>query len=166
MTQTPGTPKPATDQNSPESVYRALVRLLESQTALYGQLDALSERQRAVIEDDDADRLLSILGERQTIVDRIAMTNRDLEPVRVAWERLLERVRPECRSDVARRLEGLSVLAGRIAQRDDEDRRKLESRRNAIAGELASMNTSRRAVSAYGRPAAPPASPRFQDRQA
>ncbi len=166
MTINPQNPKPPIDTSSPESVYRALIRMLETQTSLYGQLDALSERQRSVIEEDDADRLLSVLGERQTIVDRISMTNRDIEPIRLAWERLLERVRPECRSDVARRLEGLSVLAGRIARRDDEDRQKLESRRNAIATELAGMNTGRRAVSAYGKPAGPTSSARFQDHQA
>lgn len=166
MTGISGTPRSAVDQDSPESVYRALVRLLESQTSLYGQLDALSDRQRAIIEEDDADRLLSVLGERQTIVDRIAMTNRDLEPVRSVWERILERVRSDWRADVAKRLDGLSVLAGRIARRDDEDRQKLAARRNAIAGELASMTTTKRAVSAYGQASPDSRAARFQDRQA
>lgn len=166
MTGTFSTNKPPIDRDSPESIYRALVRLLESQTSLYGQLDALSERQRAVIEEDDPDRLLAVLADRQTIVDRIAMTNRDMEPVRTAWERSLERVRPDWRADVARRLEGLSVLAGRIARRDDEDRQRLETRRNAVAGELAAMTNTRRAVNAYGKPPTPGTTPRYQDRQA
>lgn len=166
MTGTQGTTKGAIDRDSPESVYRALVRLLETQTSLYGQLDALSDRQRTIIDEDDADRLLAVLGERQTIVDRIAMTNRDVEPVRAAWERLLERVRSDWRADIARRLEGLSVLAGRIARRDDEDRQRLASKRDAIASELASLATGKKAASAYGRPAPGGAAPRYQDRQA
>ena len=44
---------------------------LTLQLDLYRRLDALSRRQGVLIEDDDTDGLLTVLGERQVVVDRI-----------------------------------------------------------------------------------------------
>lgn len=86
-----------------------------------------------------------------------------LEPYRPRWAALLASLPEAERDRVNRRLDALSELAGRIAERDETDRRRLEQRRDAVASELKNIDRGRGAVAAYG-PGTPSA--RFQDREA
>lgn len=137
--------------------------LLTLQHDLFGRLDDLSRRQAAFIRSDDTDRLLSLLGERQNLIDRIAQTNQQLEPYKARWELMLGEMPLGNRDRVRQKLDAVAVLAGAIAQRDDADRRELQQRRDATASELAKVSRARGAVAAYGGAAA---GARFQDREA
>jgi hypothetical protein len=138
--------------------------LLLCQEELFGRLDALSRRQATLIQADDTDHLLHLLGERQVIIDQIAQTNATLEPFRVRWDAFLQELPQINRDRVKTRLEAVATLAGAIAQRDEIDRRELQSRRDAMANELTKVASGRGAVAAYGSRAT--GSPRFQDREA
>lgn len=148
----------------PGTIYHALVRVLEAQSALFGQLDALSQRQALIIAEDDPERLLEILAERQRVIDRIEGARRELEPVRVQWEAQLARMDPAWRKDVGARVDALARLAEGVAKRDDEDRKTLMQRREDVARELAAVTAGGRAAAAYGPRGDGGA--RFQDREA
>lgn len=148
----------------PEHGGMCVETLLTRQQELFGRLDALSQRQGALIQSDETDRLLRLLTERQDIIDEIAKTNSELEPYRGRWDAFLGELPAASRDRVKVRLDAVAHLAGTIAQRDEADRRELQSRRDAMVTELSKVATGRGAMAAYGPAAADGA--RFQDREA
>jgi hypothetical protein len=138
--------------------------LLARQLELFAGLDALSERQSELIAGDEADGLLELLSERQRLIDGIAQANALLEPFRSRWSDVMESLGQAERDRVRRRLDELSGLTARIAQRDENDRQQLERRRDAVAAELAQVHRGRGALAAYGGKAEGGA--RFHDREA
>ena len=138
--------------------------LLQRQHELFSQLDTMSERQSSMVEAQDTDQLLTLLAERQGLIDRIAETSAHLEPYRASWDTLLARVDELGRVRIRKRLDALSEIAERIARRDEADRQLLEERRDAVAGEMMQINRGRGAMAAYQ--TGPGASPRMQDREA
>ena len=139
--------------------------LLDTQHELFDRLDALSQQQSAFIRADETDRLLHLLTERQRVIDQIAGTNARLEPYRGRWEAFMDELAPTNRERVRKRLDAVAKLADQIAQRDEVDRRELQTRRDAMAVELTKIDNGRGAVAAYGG-RRPMSSPRFQDREA
>jgi hypothetical protein len=137
--------------------------LLQRQQELFSQLDAMSQRQSALIEAQDTDQLLSVLAERQAVIERIAETSARLEPYRASWDAVMRGLDEPGRARVRRRIDVLSDLAERVAKRDEADRAMLEERRDAVAGEITQINRGRGAVAAYG---GKPQGPRMQDREA
>lgn len=141
---------------------RRLLELLDEQLMLYERLDELSRRQSELIEQEETDRLLSLLGERQDVIDRIEAVDASMRPFRDQWDRLVGPL-PESRRVVIReRLDRLTVLVGEIAGRDEADRRRLEQRRDAVGDELAGLSRGAGALSAYGG-GGQGRGPRFQD---
>jgi hypothetical protein len=137
--------------------------LLQRQQDLFSQLDAMSQRQSALIEAQDTDRLLAVLAERQSVIDRIAETSVRLEPYRASWDAVMKGLDEPGRARVRRRIDVLAELAERVAKRDEADRAMLETRRDAVAGEITQINRGRGAVAAYGQQQN---GPRMQDREA
>lgn len=139
--------------------------LLDAQHDLFDRLDALSQRQATLIRADETDRLLHLLGERQQVIDQIASTNAKLEPYRGRWEAFMDELPAISRERVRKRLDAVAKLADQIAQRDESDRKELQLRRDAIAGELTKVDNGRGAMAAYrARPMT--VAPKFQDREA
>lgn len=154
------TDAPDAAASRPARVAMALARQLD----LYHQLDALSLRQGILIEDDDTDGLLAVLGERQAVVDEITAIGAELEPIRQQWEPFLTGLPAPTRGQLTELVSELAALAGIVAARDEADRKRLEARRSAVGRELASVARGRSAVVAYGGKSN--AVPFFQDREA
>jgi len=141
-----------------------LERLLDEQRELYESLERLSQRQAELIERDEMEALLGVLQERQGVIDRLSQANEQFEPFRSRWSELMASAPAARRDEFQRCIAELSELAGRIAQRDEDDRRALESRRQSVAGELRSVAKGRGAVAAYGRGQSRSDHARYQDR--
>lgn len=137
---------------------------LSEQLGLLGQLDALGQRQSRLIDEDDPDRLLEVLAERQAVIDRMEGCARRLEPLQKRWDGVARWVDPTARDRIRQRLESIAGLIESIDRRDAHDRERLEERRRQIAAELAELERSRRATGAYLPP--PEAGPRFKDEEA
>lgn len=150
---------PADGKARPAWVADALVRQLE----FYQRLDTLSARQSELISDDNTDGLLAILGERQALIDRITEIGARLEPVRAAWEAFLLGLPGPTREQIGTLVDALGALAGRVAERDEADRRRLEERRAVVGAELTTIGRGRSALAAYG--GRPLRAPVFQDRE-
>lgn len=152
------------------AVFRQLVGQLDEHRRLYQQLEGLARRQSDHIESDDTDGLLAVLAERQAVIDLLDHAQRKLEPARRDWERASPEVSQDEREHVRLLLAEVMELAARVAARDEDDRRRLESRRDEIADEMVSLTRSRKAFAAYGAPGASGAASagpqaRFQDRE-
>jgi uncharacterized membrane protein YccC len=138
-------------------------RLLTRQIELCQELAALAERQRSCIDGDDPDSLLAVLSERQAVINRLRETAEEAAPLRERWS-AARFDDPETRATGVRELiNRLTDLMRQIAERDAEDRQRLNRARDALAGRLAGVARSRGALAAYG----PTGSrgPRFQDRE-
>ncbi len=145
-----------------ERLASRIVEALDRQLALFRRLDTLSRRQRDVVNAGDTDQLLGVLGERQEVIEQLERLGEQLRPVRRGWDSMLERLPTNRRAEVRERLDALAELAAAIASRDEADRRVLEERRGAIAGEVNTLGRARGAAGAYAAPE-PAATPRFQD---
>ena len=137
--------------------------VLNRQLELYGELDALCDRQRGLIEAGDADRLMCVLSERSRVVEEITDVVDRFRPFAETWAEVRGALGEGALRDVQRRLDAVASLAASIAERDEEDTRAIAEKRDAFADELAGLGRKRQAARAYG--GSRSAGPRFQDRE-
>lgn len=157
---TPPQPRPA-----PLPAFPAVERLLDGQARLYKELELLSARQGELIDAQKTDELLTLLGEREEILARIQTLNDAISPVRARWQEFLSSLDTAQRGRVGVLVDQITTLIEHIAQRDREDRQRMESTRDRVAEELAGLDRTRRAAGAYGARVNAPG-PLFQDREA
>lgn len=148
-----------TEKQPPHERLRALVR---EEISLLGQVDALSQRQAALIGQDDAEPLLALLAERQGIMERVAALAEEAATAREACEGGRRIPAAEWR-EIERSMAAVAELAERIATRDRADVGTLTLARDGIATEMTQVDKGRGAAAAYARPAA--RGPKYQDRQ-
>lgn len=132
------------------SMYQQLIEQLEEHRALCGVLDAISQRQGAIVEKGDAGAILALLAERERVIEELGRCNARIEPLRRVWDSIANGATQAQRDDVAGRIEALAGLIGAIAERDMADRVMLESRRDAVVTELRSLDMQKRAAGVYG----------------
>ncbi|HMN41212.1 MAG TPA: flagellar export chaperone FlgN [Phycisphaerales bacterium] len=138
-------------------------KLLDEQCELCVGLDSLSARQTQAVGIGDTDALLRILGQRQTIIDRVAEIGGALEPFRDRKDALLGRLGPAQREGIVQRVGKIAALVESVRARDDADRITLERMRSNVADELANLSRVKGAAAAYAAHGAG-AGARFQDR--
>lgn len=137
--------------------------LLTRQTELYGELDALCDRQRGLIEAGDAERLMGVLSERARVVQALVESGQRFAPFGASWGLIEQALTERELRDATRRLDAVAALAASIAARDEADGASIRAKRDELADQLSGLGQTKRAVSAYG--AGEPEGPRFQDRK-
>jgi len=142
-----------------------LVALVGEQIELYQKLDSLSLRQHVLIESDDTDGLLQVLGARQELIEHITDSAAKMAPYRARWDDHVRELKDNERKSLRKGLDDLSAMMACIAERDEVDRVAMEIRREKVKIQITGVKRGSAAVSAYGGVAAP-RSPRFQDREA
>lgn len=126
-----------------------LVELLEQQQALYRQLRILSDRQKVLVVQEDAEPLLTLLAERQRMVDGLVALNGRLAPFRKRWTEFYSGLDETCRKRAAELLEEVNGSLNAILQSDRKDTATLGARRQNVAQEMASLDAGSRAGAAY-----------------
>ena len=151
--------------DNPELWLPRLRRILDDQIGLYSRLTELAGQQSHVIQSGDTDALLSLLGQRQTLVERVIALNEDLEPFTSRWDELSPKLPETRRAEVRDRIDTLESLVARIAARDEQDHAALKQQRDAVTSELGGISQRRSAVNAYATGSSQPHIPRYQDRE-
>ncbi len=128
-----------------------ILRLLRKQCSLYEQLQHLSHRQRGLIVGDQPEQLLSILHDRQSLVNALAQINRQLSPLRSDWTRVFQALPQTVREEVTGLLEQINVMLHAILKTDQEDGALLSTRKHSVGQELGRMGDARAAGAAYAR---------------
>jgi hypothetical protein len=139
-------------------------RLLTKQIELCRRLSSLAERQRSCIEDENPDALLGVLAERQAVINELREAAEEAAPLREKWSKTRFDEQAAKIEGVRACINELTGLMREIAERDAEDRQRLDRARNALAGRLAGVAKSRGAIAAYGQNGRS-RGPRFQDRE-
>jgi hypothetical protein len=127
-----------------------LISLLRRQVSIYTRLEQLSGRQRGLIAAEDQQQLLTLLAERQKLVDELSALNQGLIPLQKYWRANRESVAPSLRTEA----DQLVVRAGEILQRilgaDEQDARILSARKAQTAKQVTVLAQGRQAFEAYG----------------
>lgn len=126
-----------------------LLTLLRKQNDLYRRLRNLAERQRSLVAEDDIQPLLSLLGERQQVVDGLVLVNHDLAPYRNGWLERYGALNEPTRQQVAALLEEANNSLSLILQNDQRDTATLSAKRMAVAEQLVTADSAGRASAAY-----------------
>lgn len=125
---------------------------------LLGELDALSLRQKGLIEADDAVALSALVDARAGVLDALTECIAGLERRRAEWS-----LGASDRARVQAAIERVAAVANGVAARDRDDAARMRARRDDMARSLAGLGTARQAAGAYAGAAA--GGPRFQDRE-
>ena len=149
-----------------------LLGLLTEQRDLYAQLRNLSERQSAHIDEGRTEHLLSILSDRQGLVQGLTAINADLAPLRGRMSELSAAAPAADRQRLRSLVDEVQHLLESIIESDDRDRRALEDARTRVGQELTRTAAAPRALRAYrstgsapSTAATRPATSRFTDRR-
>ncbi|MEM9167005.1 MAG: flagellar export chaperone FlgN [Planctomycetota bacterium] len=153
-----------TETSTPTDEARAIVGLIQTQAGLYQELEALSERQHAYVQANQTDAVITVLGQRQAVIDRISAVSADLAPFQAGWDRHIEGMPESVRSSVRASLSQVQASLRRISERDEQDKAVMEARRRTVGDQLSDLRRSDQAVQAYVGKSAK--GPRFQDRSA
>ncbi len=141
----------------------SLITMLTRQQALIHRLSDLARRQGELIDSGDADALLTLLGQRQQIMDQFVASQDDLTLLADACRGETGPVPEGTCARITTLVEDISERLGEIMRLDEQDRARLESNRDRVGADLVGLSTSRAAHDAYVRARA--VTNRFADRQ-
>lgn len=147
--------------NSPAAVpgnIPALVTLLERQRTLYHQLRTLSDQQGPLAAEALAEPLLSLLAQRQKVIDGVTVVNAQLDPYRQRWSELWAELADGDREHIGELVKEIQELLASIIKQDDRDRGALQAAKVRMGSELQNMARQGQAINAYrAAPSAPAA---------
>jgi hypothetical protein len=126
-----------------------LLALLKKQNDLYRRLRMLADRQGALVVEDDVQPLLSLLAERQRVVDGLVVVNQELAPFRSDWSGRYASLDEPTRQEVAGLLEEANASLGLVLRNDQRDSATLSAKRMAVAERLSATDQAGRAGAAY-----------------
>lgn len=141
---------PGGTQAAGEAWLREVIELLDEQRGLLRELDGLSEQQSKWVGSGETARLLSVLSQKQRIVERVQGVSASLQPFMSDWSARVAGLSERSRVLLRSRTDELEALATRVRARDEADRATLEASSRVIADDLAGMARARGAARAYG----------------
>ena len=143
-----------------------LVELLDQQRRIYVNLRDLSVRQGQLVAAGDAEPLLTVLAQRQTLIDQLTQLSGRLEPYKREWPHLWQRLDTNMRAKVQGFITQVQDLLDQIVEQDERDRLALNVHRGRIAEDLRQVSRGTTVNKAYGHAAVDPeCRTRYTDRQ-
>ncbi len=140
-----------------------LLELLEEHRRLVDQLEDLSSRQAALIENQNTDDLLEVLSQRQRIMDRLVESQERLARLSEVVAAGPGKLPDDQRQRIRDLIEVISRGLAEVLHRDRADRDALQACRDETHQEIKGLETARSAHRAYVRYRS--AASRFADRQ-
>lgn len=138
--------------NSPTAVpgnIPALVALLQRQRSIYQQLRTLSDQQGPLVAEAMAEPLLSLLAQRQKLIDAALDLNAQLDPYRKRWAEIWADLPEVERGRIGGLVKEVQDLLAAIVQQDERDRAILQTAKAKIGEELQQVSRAGAAMSAY-----------------
>ena len=144
----------------------AMENVLARQSAVLEDLGVWATRQQHCIAGGRVDELLTVLGHRQTLVDRLLETQTELSGLTEGLEDRLQSVEPDMRQRLRGRMRDVDDALQRVLEQDERDRSELERQRTVANDQLHAMEAARQARSQYVGADAEVSSRRFADERA
>ncbi len=128
-----------------------LFDLLKRQRQYYLELRRLSKQQRALIEADQPEELIRILGQRQKIVDAIAKIHKQSEPYRKEWQELKELIPTQLKQSIQSLLAELQQMLDEILEDDKQDSEKLSAAKRQVHQQIDSAQKVKSVMNSYAK---------------
>ena len=159
-------PAPVPTTPSQDADAAELADRLAQQRDLYQQLKALSDQQGQLIAAGQAEPLLAVLSQRQSIIEQISQLNEQLVPLRQRWPEKAVHLDEAQRQRINTLLEEVEAMLEAIIRQDDQHRQQLYAAKEQITQKLEHASVAGRAMNAYQPAATATAAPaRFTDRR-
>ncbi len=152
-------------KDTPFQQVSTMLSLLNGQRDLYHQLKALSQQQTRCIREGSTEQLLSVLSERQAVIEALSRSNAELAPYRDKWGELTAAAEPQQRQQVRETLDEIERVLKEVVEQDERDRVELKGAQQQIGAQLTQVNKAGRAINAYGPPKSRPHVSSFTDKQ-
>ncbi|MCH8314605.1 MAG: hypothetical protein IIA64_01410, partial [Planctomycetes bacterium] len=136
------------EQNSTDR----LIRVLQEQQSLVEQLAKLATQQSELVESGKTEALLSVLGRRQELIDRVIASQSDLTTLLEELRCDRSNVSEASKRQIGGLVETINHQLAQVMKRDSEDQERLESRRDRTRQELVGVDTAKKAHQAYFKP--------------
>jgi hypothetical protein len=126
-----------------------VIALLTEQRDLYRQLQGLADRQRGFITGNQPERLLTILAERQQLIDRLQVVSHRLRPFRSHWRELREEMDPARGQEADGLVAEVDGLLANILKQDEADAALLSVRKSETQQRIGAVQAGRQVSRAY-----------------
>lgn len=132
---------------------REVFELLKRQRDLYLELKQQSERQDALIANGETDQLLSLLAQRQKLIDGLGQVASLLAPYRDRIAAIADQAAGGVGEQMRGMVEEVRLLLESIIACDEKGKADLEAARGRIGGQIRQAAGAVAAAGAYGKPA-------------
>ena len=113
----------------------------------------LSDQQKQVVADQDAQQLLGLLGARKILVDQLTQLSEQITPIRQQWQKLKDTLQTDHRSQINQLIDDTQDLLTSIIASDEQDRQELAAARDSKSVELGKFTKTSTASNAYAQAA-------------
>ena len=131
------------------STSQAFIELLIQQKELYTKLKMMSEKQRELVQQQDAVQLLGVLGARKILVEQLTQLGQQIAPIREQWQQLKDSLQTDQRDQINQLIDQTQDLLADIISADEQDRQQLAADRDTKGAELGSFTQNTTARNAY-----------------
>lgn len=151
---------PQTSNQTPADEANEVFSLLQQQRDLYRELKSHSEQQDGLIASGATDQLLSLLAQRQRLIDGLGQVSSSLSPYRSRIAAIADQASGDLGEQMRGMVEEVRVLLESIIATDEKGKADLEAARDQVGGQIRQAAGAVAAAGAYGQ-AAPAAAPKF-----
>lgn len=156
---------PQTANQTPSDEATHVFALLEQQRDLYRELKSHSEQQDALIASGATDQLLSLLAQRQRLIDGLGQVSSSLAPYRSRIAAIADQASGDIGEQMRGMVEEVRVLLESIIATDEKGKADLEAARDKVGGQIRQAAGAVAAAGAYGKPQAPAEGPKFTEQR-
>ncbi|MBX2852188.1 MAG: hypothetical protein KTR15_10620 [Phycisphaeraceae bacterium] len=155
---------PQTSNQSSSDEATEVFALLQQQRDLYRELKSHSEQQDALIANGETDQLLSLLAQRQRLIDGLGQVSSTLAPYRSRIAAIADQASGDLGKQMRGMIEEVRVLLESIIAADEKGKADLEAARDKVGGQIRQAAGAVAAAGAYGN-AAPAGGPKFTEQR-
>lgn len=152
------------DITSPQAIHDEageVLGLLQQQRDLYRELKSHSDQQDALIASGATDRLLSLLAQRQKLIDGLGQVSASLAPYRSRIASIADQAAGDMGDQMRAMVEEVRGLLESIIDQDEQGKAQLSAARDKVGGEIRRAAGAVAAAGAYGASGATQSMPRF-----
>lgn len=150
---------------TPESCADQLARQLGKQAEICLNIKRLSESQQAMVADRKEDELLSLLNEKQLLIDQHQQLFAKTQELRDRWEGLKSQASPAAQAKVETAWEKLKAVLNDVVSLEDASRGMLQEQKDKVSDDISKIQRGKVASKAYGGGMIPPPQARYSDKQ-
>lgn len=110
-----------------------LIDLLDQQRRIYSHLEQMSARQTHLVQAGQTEPLLTLLAQRQRLIDQLTQVAGNIEPFKKDWPALFAQLDLVSRGRIQSLINQVQELLGRIMSADERDRVALTEQRGRLS---------------------------------